>query len=87
MSLLFAEKKRKRSYSGSSSSSSSSSSDSEEEKEKEKEKIVKPDDSIPQEIIEDKVEKPRSLHKTTSIFLRNLAPTITRQEIEAMCSR
>ncbi|XP_044731572.1 serrate RNA effector molecule homolog [Chrysoperla carnea] len=34
-----------------------------------------------------KVEPPRALHKTTSIFLRNLAPTITRQEVEAMCSR
>jgi len=32
-------------------------------------------------------EKPRSLHKTTSIFLRNLAPTITKQEVEAMCKR
>ncbi|CAG9857544.1 unnamed protein product [Phyllotreta striolata] len=34
-----------------------------------------------------KAEKPKSLHKTTSIFLRNLAPTITKQEVEAMCSR
>ena len=31
--------------------------------------------------------KPRALHKTTSIFLRNLAPTITKQEVEAMCKR
>lgn len=31
--------------------------------------------------------KPRPLHKTSSIFLRNLAPTITKQEIEAMCKR
>ncbi|XP_037081813.1 LOW QUALITY PROTEIN: serrate RNA effector molecule homolog [Pollicipes pollicipes] len=31
--------------------------------------------------------RPRPLHKTTSIFLRNLAPTITKQEVEAMCRR
>ncbi len=31
--------------------------------------------------------KPRPLHKTASIFLRNLAPTITKQEVEAMCRR
>ena len=28
--------------------------------------------------------KPRPLHKTQSIFLRNLAPTITHQEVEAV---
>nr|CAG4643871.1 EOG090X04A7 [Lepidurus arcticus] len=34
-------------------------------------------------------EKPavRELHRTSSIFLRNLAPTITKQEVEAMCKR
>jgi len=31
--------------------------------------------------------KPRALHKTSSIFLRNLAPTITKLEVEAMCKR
>ncbi|XP_060066820.1 serrate RNA effector molecule homolog [Ylistrum balloti] len=31
--------------------------------------------------------KPRALHKTCSIFLRNLAPSITKQEVEAMCKR
>lgn len=31
--------------------------------------------------------KPRALHQTLSIFLRNLAPTITKQEVEAMCKR
>lgn len=30
--------------------------------------------------------QPRPLHKTTSIFLRNLAPNITKQEVEAVCS-
>ncbi|KAJ8970602.1 hypothetical protein NQ314_001137, partial [Rhamnusium bicolor] len=91
------ENKRKRSYSGSSSGSSSSSSDSEEENEKkddkeekeaEKESEEKKEDDI-QSVDDDsnKPEKPKALHKTTSIFLRNLAPTITKQEVEAMCSR
>ncbi|XP_023313188.1 serrate RNA effector molecule homolog isoform X2 [Anoplophora glabripennis] len=90
------EKKRKRSYSGSSSGSSSSSSDSEEEAEKkdkdeketEKEPVEKKEEDV-HSVDEDvaKPEKPKSLHKTTSIFLRNLAPTITKQEVEAMCSR
>ncbi|XP_031784780.1 serrate RNA effector molecule homolog isoform X3 [Nasonia vitripennis] len=31
--------------------------------------------------------EPRALHKTSSIFLRNLAPTITKAEVEAMCKR
>lgn len=92
------EKKRKRSYSGSSnsSSSSSSSSDSEDDKEndkkesKEKEEDKEKDNKDEIETIDDnseKIEKPKALHKTTSIFLRNLAPTITRQEVEAMCLR
>ena len=29
-------------------------------------------------------EKPRPLHRTNSIFLRNLAPNITKQEVEAV---
>lgn len=28
--------------------------------------------------------KPKAMHKTLSIFLRNLAPTITQQEVEAV---
>jgi hypothetical protein len=28
--------------------------------------------------------QPRPLHRTASIFLRNLAPTITKQEVEAV---
>merc|ERR1719189_1454550 len=50
----------------------------EKEKETEEKEDVKMDDGKP---------KPRALHKTTSIFLRNLAPTITKQEVEAMCKR
>lgn len=28
--------------------------------------------------------KPRALHRTTSVFLRNLAPTITKNELETV---
>ncbi|XP_068145181.1 serrate RNA effector molecule homolog isoform X3 [Drosophila tropicalis] len=31
--------------------------------------------------------QPRALHRTASIFLRNLAPSITKAEIEAICNR
>ncbi|KAH8365273.1 hypothetical protein KR084_007203 [Drosophila pseudotakahashii] len=31
--------------------------------------------------------QPRALHRTSSIFLRNLAPSITRAEIEGVCNR
>merc|ERR1719319_1687529 len=48
------------------------------EKETEKEEDVKMDDGKP---------KPRALHRTSSIFLRNLAPTITKQEVESICRR
>ncbi|XP_066963072.1 serrate RNA effector molecule homolog isoform X2 [Macrobrachium rosenbergii] len=48
------------------------------EQEKNGEEESKEDDEEP---------KPRALHKTASIFLRNLAPTITKQEVEAMCRR
>ncbi|CAG9818764.1 unnamed protein product [Phaedon cochleariae] len=94
------EKKRKRSYSGSSSGSSSSSSDTEEENENKEEKqeteaarkspVEKNKEEVEIHSVDDdsvKPEKPKSLHKTTSIFLRNLAPTITRQEIEVICGR
>lgn len=33
------------------------------------------------------VPTPRALHRTSSIFLRNLAPSITKAEIEAICQR
>jgi len=28
--------------------------------------------------------KPRALHRTTSVFLRNLAPAITKSELETV---
>lgn len=36
---------------------------------------------------EPKDKKLEELHKTSSIFLRNLAPTITKAEVEALCKR
>ena len=44
----------------------------EKEKKEEKGEEAENDDAAP---------KPRPLHKTSSIFLRNLAPTITTQEV------
>lgn len=34
-----------------------------------------------------KEDGPKALHKTSSIFLRNLAPTITKSEVESMCKK
>ncbi|XP_076272274.1 arsenic resistance protein 2 isoform X3 [Rhynchophorus ferrugineus] len=87
----------------SSSSSGSSSSSDEELEEKEEKKVQEKEKKAEEEdrtqnnervivetielVSDDKPEKPKALHKTTSIFLRNLAPTITKQEVEAICSR
>jgi len=30
--------------------------------------------------------KPRALHRTTSVFLRNIAPAITKSELETVCN-
>ena len=63
--------------------------DAEDEKEEKDEKDEKMDEEEESEDnkVDDQQPKPRALHKTTSIFLRNLAPTITKQEVEAMCKR
>ncbi|CAH0391659.1 unnamed protein product [Bemisia tabaci] len=45
-----------------------------------KEEDTKTDDK-PEEL------KPRALHRTSSLFLRNLAPSITKKEIEDLCKR
>lgn len=41
------------------------------------------------DLVKEADEKPklRALHRTSSVFLRNLAPTITKSEVEAMCKR
>ena len=46
------------------------------------------DEDTKQEDSDDKQKnpRPRALHKTCSIFLRNLAPSITKQEVEAVCT-
>ena len=53
--------------------------DDDKEKDKDAEDGEKPSD--------DDVDKPKPLHKTSSIFLRNLPPTVTKVEVEAMCKR
>ncbi|XP_032591138.1 serrate RNA effector molecule homolog isoform X2 [Drosophila grimshawi] len=48
------------------------------------------DDAMTETIDVDKLKdslKPRALHRTSSIFLRNLAPSITKAEIETICTR
>lgn len=48
------------------------------------------DDNVTETIDLDKEKDgshPRALHRTSSIFLRNLAPSITKAEIEAICTR
>lgn len=67
--------------------------DNDEKKEKgeisdeEEEKLTTIDDKE-QNGVESKSEPPpRALHRTSSIFLRNLAPTITKTEVENLCKR
>uniref|UniRef100_A0A671QS47 Serrate RNA effector molecule homolog n=1 Tax=Sinocyclocheilus anshuiensis TaxID=1608454 RepID=A0A671QS47_9TELE len=90
-------KKRKRKHSGdsedeASASDSESDSDSdsnshsadvkertEEQKEREREKQKKPKDDQPP--------RPRPLHRTCSLFMRSIAPTISKAEIVALCRR
>lgn len=50
-------------------------------------KINEEDDQEEDEKEKDQSPKPRALHQTVSVFLRNLSPTITKQEIESMCKR
>merc|ERR1719312_964734 len=47
----------------------------------------KPSVDDDEKVEKEETPKPRALHKTSSIFLRNLAPTITKLEVEAMCKR
>ncbi|KAK3577793.1 hypothetical protein CHS0354_000209 [Potamilus streckersoni] len=56
---------------------------------KEGKKVDERDEDTKQEDSDDKqkIPRPRALHKTCSIFLRNLAPSITKQEVEAVCKR
>lgn len=69
--------------------------DDDKEKEKSKESTPEPEPEKPKKkkvdseaVIDlasaDTEKEPRALHKTSSIFLRNLAPTITKAEVEAV---
>uniref|UniRef100_A0A673JZT0 Serrate RNA effector molecule homolog n=1 Tax=Sinocyclocheilus rhinocerous TaxID=307959 RepID=A0A673JZT0_9TELE len=51
----------------------------EKQKEREKEKEKKPKDDQPP--------RPRPLHRTCSLFMRSIAPTISKAEIVALCRR
>uniref|UniRef100_A0A671L5M2 Serrate RNA effector molecule homolog n=1 Tax=Sinocyclocheilus anshuiensis TaxID=1608454 RepID=A0A671L5M2_9TELE len=75
-------KKRKRKHSGDSEDEASASDTAdakeptEEQKEREKEKEKKPKDDQPP--------RPRPLHRTCSLFMRSIAPTISKVEIIAV---
>ncbi|XP_071110678.1 serrate RNA effector molecule homolog isoform X3 [Haliotis cracherodii] len=66
--------------------------DKQEKKVKEDDGEIKDDDTkecrdIDSNKLEEEDPRPKPLHKTVSVFLRNLAPTITKQEVEAVCKR
>ncbi|XP_056018571.1 serrate RNA effector molecule homolog isoform X4 [Ostrea edulis] len=73
--------------------SSSTEASKTKEEETRKESVMSDGEDKDQDTTEEKNDKkesnpkPRALHKTSSIFLRNLAPSITKQEVEAMCKR
>ena len=50
----------------------------------EKDKDIKEAESEEEEEEKDKAPRPKALHKTQSIFLRNLDSFITKQEVEAV---
>lgn len=54
-----------------------------EDKEDEEKKV----EEIVDLVEEETTKKLEELHKTSSIFVRNLAPTITKAEVEALCKR
>nr|SVE75055.1 EOG090X04A7 [Daphnia dolichocephala] len=58
-----------------------------EDQKDEKEKIDEDDGKVEEKKENGAPVHPRELHRTASIFLRNLAPTITKLEVEAMCKR
>lgn len=53
-------------------------------KSEEESSIVNAHTEKSEEVEKDLLVVPRPLHKTCSIFLRNLAPSITKQEVEAV---
>ena len=63
---------------------SEKSDDEKEEKDEKDEKEEKEKPEVVDLVDEPKIKLPEELHKTSSIFLRNLAPTITKVEVEAV---
>ena len=57
------------------------------EKDEDEKVDVRDEKDVDMKDSEEESPKPRALHKTSSIFLRNLPPTVTKQEVEAMCRR
>ncbi|XP_040271270.1 serrate RNA effector molecule homolog isoform X3 [Bufo bufo] len=52
-----------------------------------KEKEEEEEEEKPKEKPKEEVVKPRPLHKTCSLFIRNVAPNISKAEITALCKR
>ncbi|KAL1464254.1 hypothetical protein WDU94_003919, partial [Cyamophila willieti] len=57
------------------------------DEEKEKVTTIEPDEEKQNGEENKNDPPPRALHRTSSIFLRNLAPTITKAEVENLCKR
>ncbi|XP_042328668.1 serrate RNA effector molecule homolog isoform X2 [Sceloporus undulatus] len=61
--------------------------DKEDEKPKEEKAATKEGEESPKAKEKDGEPKPRPLHKTCSLFVRNIAPNISQAEIVALCKR
>ncbi|KAJ6654979.1 hypothetical protein lerEdw1_006450 [Lerista edwardsae] len=61
--------------------------DKEDEKPKEEKVAAKEGEGSPKAKEKDGEPKPRPLHKTCSLFMRNIAPNISQAEIVALCKR
>ncbi|XP_073510670.1 serrate RNA effector molecule homolog isoform X2 [Phyllobates terribilis] len=89
------KRKRKRSGDSDDGSDSESGSGSEpgspkpenEERPNGREASPKEEDEKPKEKPKEEIVKPRPLHKTCSLFIRNVAPNISKAEITALCKR
>ncbi|XP_034034535.1 serrate RNA effector molecule homolog isoform X2 [Thalassophryne amazonica] len=61
--------------------------DGEEEAEEVKPKEANEEDVKEEKKLKDEAPRPRPLHKTCSLFMRSIAPTISKAEIVALCRR
>uniref|UniRef100_A0A8C8JKR3 Serrate RNA effector molecule homolog n=1 Tax=Oncorhynchus tshawytscha TaxID=74940 RepID=A0A8C8JKR3_ONCTS len=83
-------KKRKRKHSGDSedeASASESDSDSDSNSHHSSDKNAEKEDEEEKKPKEDQPLRPRPLHRTCSLFMRSIAPTISKAEIIALCRR